>query len=84
MQTQKRLLLLIEEQSDQDLNCLKFILHFKEAFLCGKISLIKSDYSKFCGVQKFRKITVKTEGKQNHSNPRYLQSLSTKLSKKLL
>ena len=39
VQTQIRLLL--EEQSDQDLHCLIFHLHFLEAFLCCKANLFE-------------------------------------------
>ena len=48
--------------SVQGLHCLKFILHFYEIFLCGKISLFKfySEYSNNYGVRIFRYIPVLT------------------------
>ena len=58
LQTQIRLLL--EEQSDQDLHCLPFHLHFFDTLLYGITVLFKFSgiFSNFSGVQKFRNFTV--------------------------
>ena len=41
VQTQIRLLLEEEEQSDQGLHCLQFLLHILDALLYGKATLFK-------------------------------------------
>ena len=62
VQTQIKLLLEVEEQSDQGLHCLQFSLHLLDALLYGKATLFNfsGDYSKFSGVQIFRSFTVVT------------------------
>ena len=57
---QTRIILLLEDHSDQGLHCLQYRLHLLKAFLYDRTCLFKllNDYSKFLGHPKFKKLLL--------------------------